>query len=143
LKKMKTKHVIVSVVIAFIAGLLIGEQIGVRQARRFVDQLRAELIPDHRAKSDKDKVNIPAALDQVRTCAQRLGVKISDVAALDAHTVQFRIGDGPEVRFQWEDMGEDTARSHQELDRKFRTLSIALEKANEVRAPVKNVDLTE
>ena len=140
---MKPRYVIVSVVVAFIVGLLIGVHLGVRHARRFVDQLRAELISSHPVTRYKDVVNMPAAIAQVRASAKRLGLEIRDVSALDAHSVQLHMADGPEVRLRWEGMGEDTARSRTDLDRQLQRLTVALKKANDVRAPVHSVDMAQ
>lgn len=107
------------------------------------NKLLAEIVSSTAEIDRKKTVDMTAAIDQVRKQAQRMGIVLTDVGSNDAHTVSFRIAEGPEVSLQWKDMGEDTVASRNDLDRRFGNLIAVVERTSEVKAPLRHVDLTQ
>ncbi len=139
---MKYKQVASGIVVGLVVGLLIGNYIGVKQARKMVDQLRAELLPNRREGIEPRIVDMAVAIEQVRKAAQARGFQISEIRAQDSRAVRMQIVNGPAVILHWREMGVDSDASRRELDNKLNNLNIVLKKANEVRAPLGQVELT-
>lgn len=139
---MKYKQFIVGIVVGLIVGLLIGNYIGVKQARKMVDQLRAELLPNSRESIEPRIVDMAVAIEQVRKAAQARGFQISEIRAQDSRAVRMQIANGPAVILHWREMGVDSDASRRDLDNKLSNLMAVIKKANEVRAPLNQVELT-
>lgn len=129
--------------VGLIAGLLIGNYIGVKQARKLADQIRLELLSDSRESLEPRNIDVAAAVEQVREAARMRGLEIAEIKAQDARTVLMRIANGPAVSLQWRGRGVDSDFSRRDLDNKLVNLMAVLKKANGMRAPLSQVELTE
>lgn len=140
---MKTRYFVAGVLTGILCGLLIGYRLGSRWTQKTIDRLCAELRFDTGLTNTNKPINMAAAIGQVQTEADKQGLPLADISARDARTIRMRVAGGPEVSLQWRDMGEDTAASRSDLNRRLSELMVVLKKASEAQAAVREVDISE